>query len=155
MINIDQTAHRHFARFWASLSKQQTCLNLNCRLRQRYPAALDAKVTRRSSALRLPVPVSSTGPSDAPNAGISMRHRCTPPPNSPFERHQRRLSGRSQCRRLNRLAIGVQRDRLVARPDQMAAEFPQHQRRARRCSPNCLLLTRQFVAASLDWMRVV
>jgi hypothetical protein len=44
VINIDQTARRHLARFWASLSEQQICLNLNCRLRQCYLAALDAKV---------------------------------------------------------------------------------------------------------------
>jgi hypothetical protein len=125
---IELTARRNFARFGADLSEQHTCLNLNCRLRQRYPAALDAKVTRRSSALRLPAPASSTGPSDAPNAGISMRHRCTPPPNSPFERHQRRLSGRSQYRNLNRPTIGLQHHGLVARPHEVAAEFP-HQLR--------------------------
>jgi hypothetical protein len=51
---LDQTARRNFARFGADLSEQQTCLNLNCRLRLRYPAALDAKVARRSSALRCP-----------------------------------------------------------------------------------------------------
>jgi hypothetical protein len=61
-VPYDQTARRHFARFGASLSEQQTCLNLDCRLRQRYPAALDAKVARRSSALRLPAPGSSIGP---------------------------------------------------------------------------------------------
>jgi hypothetical protein len=59
---IDQTARRHFAKFRVTLSEQQTCLNPNHRLRQRYPAALDAKVARRSSALRLPAPASSTGP---------------------------------------------------------------------------------------------
>jgi hypothetical protein len=59
---IDQTARRNTAKFRVTLRKQHTCLNLNHRLRQRYPAALDAKVARRSSALRLPAPASSTGP---------------------------------------------------------------------------------------------
>jgi hypothetical protein len=58
---IEQTARRNFARFGADLSEQQTCLNLNCRP-QCYPVALDAKVARRSNALRLPAPASSTGP---------------------------------------------------------------------------------------------
>jgi GYF domain 2 len=43
----------------------QTCLNLNCRLRQRNPAALDAKVARRSSALRLTGPIDSASKADA------------------------------------------------------------------------------------------
>ncbi len=58
---IDQTARHHFAIFGTNLSAQHTCLSLKCRLRQRYPAALDAKVARRSSALRLPARASSTG----------------------------------------------------------------------------------------------
>jgi hypothetical protein len=57
-----------------------------------------------------------------------MRHRCTQPHNSPFERHQRRLSGRSQYRNLNRLAIGVQHHGLVAGLREVAAEFPQQLR---------------------------